>query len=80
MDGDPLPCYDEEHGYIPCLQHRPRHCSSSSSLLSVLLELGVDFLDTALPPHNLFAGVLVTALLPPIGDGSSGLHLVTPEW
>ena len=49
------------------------------SIALVPLELCVDLLDTALPPHDLFTGVPDTALLPSTGDDSPGLHLATPE-
>ena len=48
------------------------------SITSVLLELCVNLLDTALPPHDLFTGVPDTALLPSTGDGSPGCRLVAP--
>jgi hypothetical protein len=38
---------------------------SPATLLLVPPDLCVDLFDTAPPPHDLFAGVLDTALLPP---------------
>ncbi|SPC63743.1 uncharacterized protein UHOD_11316 [Ustilago sp. UG-2017b] len=51
-----------------------------ATLLLVSPELCVNYFDTAPPPHDLFAGVLDTALLPLTSDSSPGLHLVAPEW
>ena len=72
--------YDEKVWLYTSLQCHLWHCSGSLSreyplcqvlyrspcnIASVLPELCVNLFDTALPPHDLYAGVINTALLPP---------------